>query len=130
MTAQFQPHELTNVHGSPWKPSLASVTPVKRKPVEAEPKHNGWKVIGHPPGAMEEARKSLEAEIVVAEREASQKRGITIPKPWDEAAWRMKTKKKPVRSKGYEIPEAAQQCAELAKKAGWLDVQVIEQKKE
>ncbi len=48
----------------------------------------------------------------------------SIPQ-WDELKWREKTKKKAVRPKPYEIQSAADKCAELARKDGWLDVDVI-----
>lgn len=42
----------------------------------------------------------------------------------------MNAKLKPVRSRPYGIPDAAKQCAEMAEKAGWLRVQVVELKQE
>lgn len=96
------------------------------KPKREQPSsyHNGWRVQGIPPGALEEARKTHEAE---AEFHRSQGRE---PKLWDEANWLMNTKRKPVRGKPYEVPQAAQDCKALAEKAGWLRVEIVEMKKE
>jgi hypothetical protein len=48
---------------------------------------------------------------------------------FDETAWLRTAKRTAVRSKPYILQEAAQQCKELAVKAGWLEVQLIEIKK-
>jgi len=92
--------------------------------------HNGWRVVGHAPGAMEEAMTQRIKDIATAEKEAETKRGIKIPPPWNEDLWRRNTKKTAVRSKPYEVPEAAQECKRLAERAGWLDVEIIEIKKD
>jgi hypothetical protein len=72
---------------------------------------SGWPTGG---GLTDKARQERRAE------------GQKEPKPWDEATWRSKTKLRPVRSKPYELRDAAMQCADLARKAGWLDVVVLE----
>jgi hypothetical protein len=97
--------------------------------------HKGWRVMGHPPGAMENARDIRERELArwscMTEKAAKEARdrGEREPKPWDESHWRKSAALKAVRSKPYYVPEASEECAELARKAGWLDVVVIEQKK-
>lgn len=92
--------------------------------------HNGWRVIGHAPGAMDEAMTQRLKDIATAERESVIERGIKIPPPWNEDLWRRNTKKTPIRSKPYEVPQAAHDCKALAERAGWLDVEVVEIKKE
>jgi len=87
--------------------------------------HKGFRVEGHPPGAMEEAEKKCKEECAAY---------VTYPigKPpvaFNEAYWRNNHKKRPVRAKPYELQDAANVCAELARKAGWLDVVVVEVKK-
>jgi hypothetical protein len=113
------PIDCVNIHGS-----RVSTTPVKtaKRPKREKPEsyHNGWRVVGIPPGTLEAAR----AEFIAKQREAK------APKDWDEGNWLMNAKPKPVRSKPYEIPQAAQECAELAVRAGWLRVEVVELKKE
>lgn len=111
---------------------IAAAAPkTKRPPADTSQKfHKGFRVEGHPPGAMEQAEKSLKAEVedfMTAEHrgQAYGKR----PKEWDEKHWRMTQKKRPVRAKPYEVPEAAKLCAEMATKAGWLDVVVTEIKR-
>ncbi len=46
-------------------------------------------------------------------------------KPFSEQDWLRNATRKAVRSKPYSIPDAAQTCAELATKAGWLRVEVV-----
>jgi hypothetical protein len=88
--------------------------------------HNGWRVVGIPAGAMEEAQKERAAEI----RDAINLGATRIPKDFDEIQWRQNFKKKPIRSKPYEIPAAAEACKQLAEKAGWTYVEILEIKKE
>lgn len=97
--------------------------------------HKGWRVQGHPPGAMEEAKAEAERltriwnEQSEADKAAALRSGDRAPAVWNEAQWRRETRKKPVRSKPYEVPEAARLCADMATKAGWLDIEVAELKK-
>lgn len=104
---------------------------------KTEPKsfHKGWRVMGHRPGAIEEAEsEATRAHEKWAEsRDKAMAAGLSSyeeqPEPWNREDWLRNTKKKPVRSKPYEIPEAADVCADLAKKSGWLCVEVVEVKK-
>ena len=100
----------------------------RRKRAAAKPKdasyHKGWRVVGIKPGLLESARESNERLRAMAHKAG----GKEIP-PFDEAAWLRKQTPKPVRSKPYELQEAALQCAELARKTGWIEVQVIEVKR-
>jgi hypothetical protein len=83
--------------------------------------HKGWAVEGVPPGALEEAQRLHEQERAVAIRENATR----IPDEWNAATWlQTKAKYKRVRTKAYEVPEAATQCKEMAEKAGWLQVSV------
>jgi hypothetical protein len=78
---------------------------------------------------MESAQAWRESEIArwlrmsESDNKAAKARGEREPKPWDEAEWRRTTTKKAVRSKPYEIPSSAEECAALALRAGWLDVE-------
>lgn len=112
---------------------IAAITPkTKRPPADTSQKfHKGFRVEGHPPGAMEEAEKSQKAAL--EQFQHAQRQGQAFgkqPKEWDEKHWRMTQKKRPVRAKPYEVPEAANLCADMAKKAGWLDVVVTEIKRD
>lgn len=92
--------------------------------------HKGWRVHGHPPGAMEAAQAEAERLLSLWNAQSEQdkaeaiKQGDRAPAAWNEQLWRTGTRKKPVRSKPYEIPEAAKVCADMATKAGWLDIEV------
>jgi transposase len=111
--------QFVNIKGQPLTPHQMEVTAKsQRKPryvAEKEKQHKGFRVVGHSPEAIEKAR---EANRIEREKDPE-------VKPFDEVAWRKKTKPKAVRSKPYEIASSAQQCADLAKKGGWLDVEVI-----
>lgn len=85
--------------------------PVKTKP-DPQAFHKGWRVEGISPEAVAEARR-------LAKGNAN----------WDEDAWAMNAKRVPVRAKPYGIRSAADACAQLAKKSGWLRVEVAEVKK-
>ena len=76
--------------------------------------HKGFRVVG----VLESALTKAEQEHKVNE------------KPFDANHWLMNASKRAIRSKPYEILEAAQVCAELARKAGWLAVEVREIKRE
>lgn len=135
---------MSNVHQTPTKAvqyvnldGFPVHVPDVRKKVSTAPKrsapdqfHKGFRVEGHPPGAMQAAQASREqafAEWQALTDDEKRKRrfaGMREPKPWDEAVWLAKTKVKPVRSKPYELPAAADECAALAIKAGWLRVLV------
>ena len=60
----------------------------------------------------------------------AQKAGGKPPEPFDETAWLRTAKRTAVRSKPYILQEAALQCKALAAKAGWLELQLQEIKKE
>jgi hypothetical protein len=95
----------------------------KKAKKDEQSHHNGWRVQGIPPGALEEARKSAAAEAAYVRSQGKQS------KEWDEQHWLMNAKRKPVRSKPYEVPQAAQECKALAEKSGWLRVEIVELKK-
>ena len=86
--------------------------------------HKGWRVSGIAPGLLDEAKQAHERLCQMA-----QKAGGKPPEPFDQTAWLRTAKRTAVRSKPYILQEAAQQCKELAVKAGWLEVQLIEIKK-
>lgn len=95
--------------------------------------HKGFRVEGHSPDAIKKAKEFADTERAKwlamteeARTRAINKDGRKEPKEWNEAEWRGKTKKKPLRSKPYEIRQSALECADLARRSGWLDVDVIE----
>lgn len=102
----------------------------KRESNAPEQWHKGFAVEGHPPGALEAARDAAIDAVARWDALDSQERtkqiaaGARKPKEWNEADWRQNSRKTRVRSKPYEIPEAADQCKELAERAGWTDVRV------
>jgi hypothetical protein len=106
-----------------------------RVAAQKESYHRGFRVEGHRPGAMEAARDARATELArwagMSEdsKKKARKAGEREPKEWDEEAWRRKTKPSAVRSKAYEVAEAADVCAQMARTLGWLDVRVVEMKR-
>jgi hypothetical protein len=109
-----------NVNGDQWRPRPNTNPPKKTRKVEKTSFHKGWKVVGLPPGAEEQA----EAE------HAAKQVGKREPKAFDRQHWLMNARAKPVRAKPYELHESATLCADMARKAGWLRVEVVELKQE
>lgn len=131
--------DFVDIHGNPVSIERLAAQ-AKKKPKAAassgpESSHMGWRVVGHPAGACEAAH----AENVVAWRQwnshdgaargAAIARGERSPDMWDETLWRLRTKKRNINGRPYGVPAAAEQCAELARKAGWEDVEVLELRK-
>lgn len=109
-----------NIHGQLVNTDIRVPLPKRHSDGPGE-YHKGWVVEGVPPGALEEAQKLHEQERAVAIRENATR----IPDEWNAATWlQTKAKLKRVRTKAYEVPEAAMQCKEMAEKAGWLLVRV------
>lgn len=113
--------ELTyvNVHGQPVHVNSTLYAKPAKKPssTNSGPTEffKGYRVIGHPPGALEEAR---------AEHQARQAKKAK-PEEFDEEAWLRTARKKPVRSQPYALLDAADTCVQLALKAGWLAVERV-----
>lgn len=129
--------DFVNIHGARIIPAGSSPSykaPPKQKAEQSASFHKGWRVVGHAPGAMEAAKLKRERDIEdwreLSPEDRLQRYPVKIAHtgfaPWDEAAWRAKTKKTAVRSKPYELHDAAKTCADLATKAGWLDVDCVE----
>lgn len=82
----------------------------------------GFVVEGWRPEALAAARKTREADLAAFAADPAGKQ----PLAWDEEQWFLKIKPQKVRARPYEIRSAADQCAEIATKSGWLRVQVTE----
>lgn len=124
-----------NINGEPWRPQVHKRQSSKPKAANKEAPdrfHKGFIVEGHPPGALEAARES--AEKAVADWESLPEKvkakfiseGSRAPKPWaGDEVWLAATKRKKVRSKPYQLAQAADECKALAERAGWLCVRVV-----
>lgn len=121
------PLEFVNYQGDKLPDPVALKKYAARKVVKPEEKsfHKGWKVVGVPPGALEEAR---EAHHRLQDMAA--KAGGKEIKPFDPAAYLQNHKGKAVRSKPYEIESSAKDCAALAEKNGWTRVRIEEVKRD
>lgn len=114
-----------NVHGQRITPPPMPLGPAKRAKKEAAATfHKGWVVQGIPPGAQEAAAQAHAKVVAMAQRA-----GGRVPEPFDPGHWLMNARAKAVRAKPYEVELAARECAELARKTGWLRVEVVEKSK-
>jgi hypothetical protein len=85
--------------------------------------HKGWRVVGFSGEILAEAREAHDTE---RSRKLADKHAPKDIGPFDLAGYISRNKPKPVRSKPYEMREAALQCMALAEKAGWQFLQIIE----
>ena len=133
---EFTPVEYVDASGKPWAPSIESLQsrPKAKRERPAE-WHKGWVVVGHKPGECEAARRERESQLrewasmTDDARKKAIKDGLREPKPWDEDQWRLRAKKHFGRSRPFEIPAAADDMSALLRRAGWEDVEIIEQAK-
>lgn len=137
--AMHEPLTFININSQPVEiPVGTKKRAVKRiASVNDEGFHKGWRVVGIPGDALRQAEQDHPRLIADAEswnRRVQQERGIgkavSVPGPWDADKWLNEAKLRPVRSKPYEILSAANECAELARKAGWLRVSLQEVKRD
>lgn len=110
--------EFVNIHGQPVD-TTKRVRLEKRDRGAPTEYHKGYCVEGIPPGAREEAMEAL-ARL----RSMAESAGGKLPEPWNESAWIAKAKARRVRTKPYELCQAAEECKALAEKAGWLRVTI------
>jgi hypothetical protein len=101
------------------------VAPARLPP---EPKHNGFAVVGYPPGTIAEAERfhaseKLRFDGACAEDKVSG--SVKDPGVWSEVAW---LKKHPPRrvAKSRATPGGASALADLAVKEKWEYVRVVE----
>lgn len=93
------PLKFVNIHG---QEVTTQAEKIKQPPKEVKPHHKGWRVMGIPPS--DEAAKATPEELNAM-------------------------KLKPVRSKPYVLPQAAQEAAPLAERYGWRRVSVVDEVK-
>lgn len=89
----------------------------------------GFQVEGYSPEMLEAAEAAhARTRAAYMDLKALGKLGQNEKDPgeWDADKWMSSHKPKRVRTKPFEIASSADQCAELARKAGWLHVTVSE----
>jgi hypothetical protein len=107
--------EFVNINGELFDMGLAAPAPrVKRK--QPDSYHKGYRVLGVPPRDLEHARRK-HLEVQATEKN---------PKEWDELHWLMNARKKAVNPRPYELRAGAEQCAELAIRERWRQVEIVE----
>lgn len=117
------PLDFVNVNGDPWVPSAAATQPKKRGPVVDPTKPAceslGWEVSGFTAARVEMARKDHHAQS--KSREAT---GRDPLPPFDAERWMEAAM--PQRINVLQIESSANECAALARRMGWLHVEVRE----
>ena len=111
------PIEFVNYRGE----AVSTVPPPKqtKKPkADEESFHKGWRVTGVPPGALEEAQAAHLKKSRLELQNGKQSKDFIA------AEWLRNARQKPIRAKPYAVQDAAETCADLARKAGWLQVTV------
>jgi hypothetical protein len=113
------PVQFVNIHGHPVDTDKRIKLPKRDSKAPGE-FHKGYAVEGFPPGSLEAAKEAHE-KARAGELSSGSKR---VRDEWSEAAWMAKAKTKRVRTKPYELVQAAMECKALAEKAGWFGVEV------
>lgn len=135
--------EFVNVHGE--KVDLNAIAKKHKRPPVAAPSllrrttdrqtakvSDGFIVTGYSIEYIADGKAKHEAEIEKVtqhnrrETQKSAPKFLKMPDLWTEERFMLKNKAKRVRNKPYELEVAAEQCAELARKAGWKQVRVEE----
>lgn len=126
-----------NIHGQPWHPGglqQPSLPPKPRKLRETD-EHHGWRVLGFSPEQLSETRKVYErTRAAIIERNAAVQQlgedGRTsahkrepVPPEWDQERYLRETRGKRI-ERVFSCQESAEQCAEMARRAGFLGVKV------
>ncbi len=109
-----------------WKAAKRESAPKTQtvQHVQGATRSNGFSVVGYSPAQIAKARQQHADEIAAAQRLKLVNPIVEIPGPFDLSAWMRKTRPGKARSKPYEIEQAAEQCAELCTRVGWLEVRV------
>jgi hypothetical protein len=118
--------KFVNVHGDQVDPAVIAKKHKKAKVVTDNSDksfHKGWRVVGFSGEILAEAREAHDKE---RSRKLTDKHAPKDIGPFDLASYISLNKPKPVRSKPYEMREAALQCMAMAEKAGWQFLQIIE----
>ena len=113
----MKPMKYVNIHGQAWTPP-SEASKKKAAAVRGE-YHKGWVVTGFPREDIEEARRKHDEARAQAELS-----GAPRPLPFSEEMYCRTNKPKKARPKPYEVRSAADACAELLRKSGWVSVMV------
>ncbi len=105
-------HEVTlqfvNLRGETVKTVPTGKAAAKSRGLSATSYHKGWHVVGFSPDHLAFAKRTHSGD-----------------KPFDEATFMRTSTPKRVRPKAYEVFSAAEQCADLARRAGWKGVHTV-----
>lgn len=88
----------------------------------------GFVASGFSPERLVEAKRIHEKDIegACAWNKKHPDKPVKVPAPWDEDTYMRNAKPTKARSKPYDLESAADQCAELLRRAGWKSVRVEE----
>lgn len=112
------------------KPQAPANTSLKRTDDRTRAKvSDGFVVLGFPRDYLETAEREhniRREELLALERTNKLGPKEKVPAPWNEEVFMRTGKPKRARTKPYELEAAADECAELCRKAGWKNVRVEE----
>jgi hypothetical protein len=121
-----------NIYGQPLLSVLilSDAAPAKKnkKRKLLESYHRGWRVVGLSAEHVDLAQKKHERKRR-EQKYMDRLRPKQILSPWNEECWVAKARLRKIRPVDFEVQEAAHQYADLARKAGWMRVEVREIKK-
>lgn len=105
------PITYVNIHGEVINPAAGAAKAKPKASRSSDSYHKGFMATGFSPEQLERAR-------IEHEKQAT-------GKPFIEAAYMAKARPTKIRSKPYEIAEAASQAVAMAEKSGWKNCRVI-----
>lgn len=105
------PITYVNIHGQVINPEAGAAKAKPRVAATRDSYHKGFLAVGFSPAQLERAKSEHERQAT--------------GKPFIEAAYMAKAKPTKIRSKPYEVAEAAQQAVTMAEKSGWKNCRVL-----
>jgi hypothetical protein len=126
VNAAGQPVNINELAKKHKRPPKAAAEGLRRVETRSEAKRSdGFVVTGYSPEDWSDRAVTYDHEL---KRFQDAGLGAKNPGTLDEftAKWMQENKPKRARSKPYEVEAAADQCAEMMRKAGWLHVTVSE----
>jgi hypothetical protein len=98
----------------------------KPKPDGPGAYHRGYRIVGHKPGGVQAAKEDADFAVQKWINTAPGDRirlGMRQPKVWDEIWWRNNGPKTTIKT--VDIARAADEAADLARRYGWTEVEIV-----
>lgn len=105
------PITYVNIHGQVINPAGGATKAKPKASRSTDSYHKGFAAVGFSPARLERAKDEHDRQAT--------------GKPFNEAAYMAKARPTKIRSKPYEIAEAATQAVAMAERLGWKNCRVI-----